>query len=116
MSKNFELLQRVEKDDFLTLPGRPAPPLQSGLAALPLKKEPPDPEIAKLVQRLFSQDGKGNGPRVVSFSGITRDDRSSWICARAAEALATHEHSSVCIVHSNLLSPQSHVHMGAPNQ
>ena len=41
MSKNFELLQRVAKDDFFNLPGEPAPPPQKAPAAIPLKKEPP---------------------------------------------------------------------------
>jgi Mrp family chromosome partitioning ATPase len=116
MSKNFELLHRVEKDDFFNLPGEPAPLPQKAHTAIPLKKEPPDVEIAKLVQRLFSQACKGVGPKVVSFSGITRDDRSSWICARAGEILAEQADTSVCIVEANLQSPQLHVHLAAANQ
>jgi hypothetical protein len=77
MSKNFELLQRLEKDDFFDRAAQSAPPPPKPRAAIPLKKEPRDPEITKLVQRLFSQAGKGGGPKVVSFSGIARDDRSS---------------------------------------
>jgi Mrp family chromosome partitioning ATPase len=116
MSKNFELLQRVERGDFFNLPVEPAPLPQKAPPAIPLKKTPPDPEIAKLVQRLFSQTSKGSGPKVVSFSGITRGDRSSWICARAGEALAEHVDTSVCIVDANLLSPQLHDHVKAGNQ
>jgi len=67
------------------------------------------------LEALFSQAGKGSGPKVVSFSGITRDDRSSWICARAGEALAEQVDTSVCIVDANLLSPQLHVHVAAAN-
>jgi Mrp family chromosome partitioning ATPase len=116
MSKNYELLQRVAKGDFFDIPDQPAPVPQKARAAFPVRKSPPDPEITKLVQRLFSRTGNGGGPKVVSFSGITRDDRSSWICARAAEALAEQADGSVCLVEANLWSPQLHVHVGATNQ
>ncbi len=115
MSKNFELLQRVAKNEFFNVPDEPASPPVKGPTAVPFKKDPPDPEITKLVQRLFSQAGKGSGPKVVSFSGITREDRSSWICARAGEALAEQAHTSVCIVDANLWSPQLNVHLAAAN-
>jgi Mrp family chromosome partitioning ATPase len=115
MSKNFELLQRLEKDDFFDRAAQSAPPPPKSRAAIPLKKEPRDPEITKLVQRLFSQAGKGGGPKVVSFSGIARDDRSSWICARAGEALAERADGSVCIVEANLWSPQLHLHVSSNN-
>jgi receptor protein-tyrosine kinase len=116
MSKNFELLQRVERGGFFNLPVEPATRPHKAATAIPPKREPPDTEIAKLVQRLFSQAGKGSGPKVVSFSGITRDDRSSWICARAGEILAEQADTSVCIVEANLWSPQLHVHLAAANK
>src|ERR1700691_5252561 len=115
MSRNFELLQRVAKDDFFSLPEEPAPPPKKAAPAIPFKKEPPDAEITKLVQRLFTQAGKGSGPKVVSFSGIARDDRSSWICARAAEALSEQADSSICVVEGNLWAPQLHIHLSAVN-
>jgi Mrp family chromosome partitioning ATPase len=116
MSRNFELLQRLAKDDFFNLPEEPAPPPKKAAPAIPFRKEPPDAEITKLVQRLFTQAGKGSGPKVVSFSGIARDDRSSWICARAGEALAEHAEGSVCMVEANLWSPQLHAQLSASNQ
>lgn len=115
MSKNYELLQRVAKDDFFNAPGAPAPIPQEAHAAFSFKKTPPGSEITKLVQRLFSHAGNSNGPKVVSFSGFTRDDRSSWICARSAEALAERADGSVCLVEANLWSPQLHIHAGANN-
>lgn len=116
MSKNFELLQQVAKDKFFNFPCDPAAlPLRTSFA-IPSKREPPDAEITKLAQRLFSQSGKVNGPKVVSFSGITREDRSSWICARTGEALAEQAETSVCIVEANLWSPQLHVHLAAANR
>jgi succinoglycan biosynthesis transport protein ExoP len=116
MSKNFELLQRVERGDFFNPSVEPAPGPQKTPTALPPKREPSDTEIAKLVQRLFSPAGKGGGPKVVSFSGITRDDRSSWICVRAGEILAKQADASVCIVEANLWSPQLHVHLATANK
>ena len=131
MSKNFELLQRFAKDQYFSVPEEPvpAPPKSPVLVSVkkepaeleipklvPLRKEPPDPEIAKLVQRLFLQAGKGSGPKVVSFSGIAREDRSSWICARAGEILAEQADTSVCLVEANLGSPQLHIHSSAVNR
>src|SRR5271169_3137725 len=131
MSKNFELLQRVAKEEYFNGPDDTVPAPQKAPAVVPIKKEPaapeiaklvpvrkepPDPEIAKLVQRLFSQAGKDSGPKVVSFSGITRDDRSSWICARAGEILAEQADTSVCVVEANLKSPQLHVHFATTNR
>jgi Mrp family chromosome partitioning ATPase len=116
MSKNFELLQRVTKEDYFKFSDELAPFPQKAHPGIPFKKNPPDTEITKLVQRLFSQASRSSGPKVVSFSGITRDHRSSWICARAGEALAEQSEASVCIVEANLWSPQLHVHLGADNQ
>lgn len=73
-------------------------------------------EIAKLVQRLFLRGGQAGGPRVVSFSGIARDDRSSWICACAGESLAVLAHTSVCVVDANFWSPQLHTHFNTDNR
>lgn len=116
MSKNFELLQQIGKDDWFNLPGPPAPDPQEMPPVLPPRKElPPDTEITKLVQRLFSQASMGNGPKVVSFSGIARDERSSWICACAGEALAVQTNNSVCVVDANFSSPQLHTHFRANN-
>src|ERR1700722_15175368 len=115
MSRNFELLQRVAKDDVLTLSSKPVLPSQKASPAIPFKQELPDSEITKLVQRLFSPTTNASGREVVSFSGIARDDRSSWICARAAEALSEQADSSICLVDGNLWAPQLHVHLSAVN-
>jgi Mrp family chromosome partitioning ATPase len=115
MSKNFELLQRAAKDDFFRYAVDASSHSQKQLFAVPRVKETPDVEIEKLVQRLFSQSREGSGLKVVSFSGIARDDRSSWICAQAAAALARQADLSVCIVDGNLVSPQLHVQLAAAN-
>jgi protein-tyrosine kinase len=116
MSKNFELLQRIAKDEFFSLPDVPEPISESAPASFHFKHFPSDPEITKLVQRLFSRAGKGSATKVVSFSGINRDDRSSWICARAGEILGEQEDTSVCMIDANLLSPQLHGQFGVANQ
>jgi receptor protein-tyrosine kinase len=111
MSKNFELLQRMAKNNFSRMAGEiVSSPLNKPPAELPFKRHAPDVEIVKLVQRLFGSDSKGAGPRAVSFSGIERDDRSSWICARAGDVLADQVDGSVCVVETSLLSSRSHMH------
>jgi hypothetical protein len=131
MSKNFELLQRVAKDEYFSVPEEavPVPQMAPALVSVrkepaeleipklvALKKDPPDPEITKLVQRLFLQAGKEGGPKAVSFSGIARDDRSSWICARAGEILAQQADTSVCLVEANFWSPRLHIYSAAANR
>ncbi len=113
MSKNFELLQRVSAMGHFPLPVETASHPHKIPAPPGRRKEAADPEIAKLVQRLFSAAGQDNGPKVVSFSGIARDDRSSWICARAAEVLSEQAGSSVCVLDANLAAPQLHVELTA---
>jgi Mrp family chromosome partitioning ATPase len=116
MSKNFELLQRVAKDDVFSFPAVAAPIPEKSPIAVPIRKDPQDSEIAKLVQRLFSQTIKSSAPRVVTFSGMSRDDRSCWICARVGETLVAHADASVCMVDANFFSPQLHQQFNAPNR
>jgi Mrp family chromosome partitioning ATPase len=114
MSKNFELLQRAAKEELLSPTGIPAP-LQQATPSPALTQELANEEITKLVQRLFLHGGQAGGPRVVSFSGIARDDRSSWICARAGKSLASQADTSVCVVDAHFWSPQLHTHFGVRN-
>jgi Mrp family chromosome partitioning ATPase len=118
MSKNFELLQRVAKDVYFSVPDDVLePPRKPSIAGpRPSKREPPEPGIVKLVQQVFAPVDKGSSLKVVCFMGIARDDRSSWICARAGEALAEQSEASVCVVEANFWSPRLHVHLGAENQ
>jgi Mrp family chromosome partitioning ATPase len=116
MSKNFELLRLVAKDDVFSFPAAAAPIPEKSPIALPIKRVSQDSEIDKLVQRLFTQTIKSSAPRVVTFSGMSRDDRSCWICARAGETLVEHADASVCMVDANLLSPQLHQLYNASNR
>lgn len=114
MSRNFELLQHAAKEELLTSETVAIPPRQVS-SSRSLDREPATEEILNLVQRLFFRGGQPCGPRVVSFSGMTRDDRSSWICARAAESLGSQSDTSVCVVDANFWSPRLHTHFGAHN-
>jgi Mrp family chromosome partitioning ATPase len=115
VSKNFELLQRTAKEELFIPAGLP-PPTPQATPSPVLAREIARDEITKLVQCLFLQGGQAGGPRVVSFSGIARDDRSSWICGHAGEALASQVDASVCLVDVNLWSPQLHTHFGVGNR
>ena len=115
MSRNFELLQQAVKEDLLTPAGMPVP-LRQAMPSPALTRELANEEITKLVQRLFLHRGQADGPRVVSFSGIARDDRSSCVCACAGESLAPQADTSVCVVDANFSSPQLHTYFGVGNQ
>lgn len=115
MSKNFELLQKTAKEDLFAPAGLPAP-ARRPIPVAPSDGDAVSEEINKLVQRLFFRDGQSGGPKVVSFSGMAADTRSSWICARAGETLASQVDTSVCVVDANFLSPQLHTHFPIGNK
>ena len=119
MSKNFELIQRAAKEELLTPSFQPVS-LEGAIPAQYLAPSPTDDftqkEIDKLVQRLFLQGGDLTGPKVISFSGIAEDNRSSWICARAGESLASQVDTSVCVVDTNFASLMPHSNFVSCNQ
>jgi Mrp family chromosome partitioning ATPase len=115
MSRNFELLQHAAKEDWLTPVGTPAR-LSESAPSPAFTREFANEEITKLVQRLFLQGSQACALRVVSFSGMAHDDRSSWICANAGKYLASQADASVCVVDANIRSPQLHTHFGADNR
>lgn len=115
MSKNFELLHRAAEEE-LFIPGGLPTPVSLSAPSRSFAAEPVNTEIAKLVQQLFFHGGRAGGPRIVSFCGISRGDRSSWICARAAEAVASQGDASVCVVDADFQSPQLHTHFGIGNR
>ncbi len=115
MSRNFELLQQVGKErDILEAPvAGTEPELGEGVPAvtspaLHLDKAGSE-EIRNLVQRVFLLPG-GQAPHTVVFAGSEPGDGCSWICARAAEALACQVSGSVCLVDANLRAPGLHEH------
>jgi len=114
MSRNFELLQQIEKKhEVFPAPIRPA---ISGNGRKPgfdleaLSRE----ERIKLVERLFLLPGSA-APHQVVFCGVETGDGSSWICARASETLASQVNASVCVVDANLRTPFLHEHFRTDN-
>jgi capsular exopolysaccharide synthesis family protein len=121
MSRNFELLQQFgkEPDAFSSATFTPEEP---EIFAEPESfVSPPSPlengsteEVRTLVQRVFLLSA-GQAPHTVVFAASESGDGCSWICARAAEALARQVSGSVCLVDANLRAPGLHQQFEIPN-
>jgi succinoglycan biosynthesis transport protein ExoP len=144
MSRNFELLQNIGKEEEYFQPERllavppaentPAPeanapsePLPSifSTEAVPAPAPTAEPlqfamessqlaELAKLVQRIFLLPG-GEYNHTVVFTSSDEGNGCSWICARVGELLASQVTGSVCLVDANLGSPTLHEQFGVAN-
>ena len=122
MSRNFELLQNLGKEQVLldvTAPAVTAPAPK--VAELPpaaepqLKLEPTEQEqLTKLVQRVFLLPGT-EASRLVVFTASESGNGASWICARVAETLAAQVGGTVCLVDANLHNPGLHKQFGVEN-
>jgi capsular exopolysaccharide synthesis family protein len=114
MSRNFELLQQIDREEELS--PAPIPPAISGNGQRPRfdLEEFSREERMKLVQRLFILPGP-DAPRTVMFCGVETGDGSSWVCARASETLASQVETSVCLVDANLRRPSLHEHFRTDN-
>jgi succinoglycan biosynthesis transport protein ExoP len=131
MSKNFDLLQHLEKEQQApeTEPIRfrsagPAP----NTSRRPIASEPPNPckhpratltglahdELVKFVQRLFILPGSA-APHIAVLCGLEAQNASAWVAACASEVLAAQLQGSVCLVDANLRYPGIHEHFGVPN-
>jgi protein-tyrosine kinase len=123
MSRNFELLQRIGREQALyTTPPEVEPepfaeqpvvftaPVASVLALAGSELE----EFTKLVQRLFIMPGN-EAPRTVVFAGTERGNGCSWVCAHVAEVLASQVSGSVCLVDANLRRPGLHTQFSIEN-
>lgn len=112
MSKNFELLQEQGRVQELLDPHankstavRPEIPF-SGTPAVEIEGMART-EVMKLVQRLLLSP-ESRAPHQVCFIGTEPGDGCSWICARAAEILASQVPGSVCVVDCDLHKPSLH--------
>ena len=134
MSRNFELLQQLGKEEALLSAEPVAIPVVEEKAprrvSEPVLSRPPvtepvftkpqlelDPaeleQLTKLTQRVFMMPD--NSPRVVVFTATESGNGCSWICARVAELLASQTTASVCLMDANLRSPGLHQQFGVEN-
>ena len=141
MSRNFELLQNIGKEDDYFQPDRvitapepalvaerampevdpsaftPAPAVVPAPSNEPLHFDMESSQLAeltKMVQRIFLLPG-GEYHHTVVFSSSDAGNGCSWICARAAELLASQVTGTVCVVDANLMNPTLHEQFGVPN-
>jgi Mrp family chromosome partitioning ATPase len=118
MSRNFELLQQIGKEQEIFSTSEhsseafadPAP-----LPPLPLTSDTAEvDEVTALVQRILFIAGNET-LRTVVFAGSESGNGCTWLCARVGEALASCVSSSVCLVDANLRAPALHKQTGIPN-
>jgi Mrp family chromosome partitioning ATPase len=111
MSRNFEVLERLQQDRELFR----VPPLMKNLpdngSGGNGKVSLPDPdafareEILRMVQYLFLATTNGNGhagAQKVVFCGVDQANGSTLLCAQVARSLAEQVQSQVCVVDANL--------------
>jgi Mrp family chromosome partitioning ATPase len=111
MSRNFEVLERLQQDrELFRVPPvvRNRPAKGSGGNG---KVSPPDldafarEEILRMVQYLFLATTDSNGlagARKVIFCGVDQAKGSTLLCAQVARSLAEQVQSQVCVVDANL--------------
>ena len=106
MSRNFDVLQRVGKQDTVfTQSSDGLSPSGNGHRPWDRRKSA-DEEAINLVQRVFVFKNS-DAPKVVVFASV-EGSGSSEICSRAGEALAAQGVGSVCLVDGNLSAPSGH--------
>jgi protein-tyrosine kinase len=115
MSKNFELLQKLGKEDLLNAPttagnGNGISPAEV-IAVAPVK--PGLEEIHSFVQQVFLI--AGTVPRSVVFTSTEPGTGCSWVTAHTAEVLAGRIAGSVCVVDANLRDPGLHLQFEMEN-
>ena len=119
MSKNFELLQKLGKEDLLntTAAGNGHAALNAAGTAATLTPQPVKPgleEISSFVQQVFLTSG-GNVPRTVVFTSTEPGTGCTWVAAHTAEVLAGRIAGSVCLVDANLREPGLHQQFSLEN-
>jgi len=120
MSRNFELLQNLGKEELVVETVAPAEPEMQAepLSVIEpqLKLEPMElDQLTKMVQRVFLLPGP-DAARAVVFTASESGNGCSWICARVAETLAAQVSSNVYLVDANLRHPTLHQEFGVDNQ
>jgi polysaccharide biosynthesis transport protein len=114
MSRNFELLRRVEMEqELLATPPVSARPAPTNGRTRVARRSSSSEEEAKLVQRLFLS---GSGAlRLVVFCGVELGHGAGSVCAHASEVLAAQVPGRVCVMDANFSLPQLDAHFGVPS-
>jgi Mrp family chromosome partitioning ATPase len=114
MSRNFELMQEIERDQAFRSSRLLEP-------AFPISGEKPsrdnrldDNLTLRLVQQIFLQHTK-ESPRMVVFAGIDHGNGCSQIATSVAETLTGNAPGAVCLVEANFRSPALPAILGTSN-
>jgi len=114
MSRNFELMREVERDQAFRSSRLVEP-------ASPISGEKPnrnnrldDNLTLRLVQQIFLQQTE-ESPRMVVFAGIDHGNGCSQIATSVAETLAGNAPGAVCLVEANFRSPALSAILGTNN-
>jgi Mrp family chromosome partitioning ATPase len=115
MSKNFDLLQQLEREQFGSDSSlMPVLPLRLDDKADHYQKRRASDQALRLVQQIFLHQTH-EPPRVVVFAAINHRDGCSHICTTVAKTLARNTLESVCLVEANLRSPSLPGFFGTTN-
>jgi hypothetical protein len=99
MSKNFELLQRLEREGLVSPPAIQREPLRAPASSTPNLSPRIFESLSKLVQRLFLS--KSSSVRQVVFAGAEPGVGTSWITAQTTRVLACQNASPICLVNAS---------------
>jgi len=114
MSRNFELMREVERDQAFRSSRlvEPASPISGGK---PNRNNRLDDNLTlRLVQQIFLQQTE-ESPRMVVFAGIDHGNGCSQIATSVAETLAGNAPGAVCLVEANFRSPALSAILGTNN-
>jgi Mrp family chromosome partitioning ATPase len=124
MSRNFELLQKLGKEQDLINPvpangnhSAPAQPpaLTAPTAAASDVDQQGLEQINALVQQVFTGPG-ADAPRTVVFASTEPGTGCSWVCAHVAEVLGSRVAGTVCVIDANLRDPGLHQQFNVENE
>lgn len=106
MSRNFELLEQIERERSF---GRQHSPEPKFIASERLRERDDKArwdgdDALGLVQRIFLPQEQGS-PRVVTFAAVDHGNGCSRLCRSVAEALAKNASGAVCLLEGNFRSP-----------